>query len=119
LVWVNRVRPRTSGLRTLKADCEPLVTRARRARRRRRGAAAAPAERDQHGLGHRTHFLPQDRGSSLRRPPAAMRTSTLRHYRKRLQRSERLRYRIARLLLWAIALGLLASAVAYAIAARN
>ncbi len=48
-----------------------------------------------------------------------MRTSTLRHQRWRLLRSERLRYRIARLLLWALALGLLTLAIGYAIASQN
>lgn len=42
----------------------------------------------------------------------------LRHYRVRLRRSRRLPYRIARLLLWALALALLLIAEAYVLAQR-
>jgi len=48
----------------------------------------------------------------------AMHTSRLRHYRVRLRRSQRLRYRLARLLLGAISLLLLIS-VAYVVAGRG
>jgi hypothetical protein len=47
-----------------------------------------------------------------------MSTSTLRHYRVRLRRSRRLRYRIARLLLLALAAGLLTLLVAYIVTGR-
>ena len=48
----------------------------------------------------------------------AMQTSRLRHYRVRLRRSQRLRYRLARLLLGAISLLLLIS-LAYVVAGRG
>jgi hypothetical protein len=48
----------------------------------------------------------------------AMHTFRLRHYRVRLRRSQRLRYRLARLLLGAISLLVLIS-VAYVLAGRG
>jgi hypothetical protein len=42
-----------------------------------------------------------------------------RHYGRRLRTSERLHYRIARFMVWAIPLSLLVLGVAYAIAGRG
>jgi hypothetical protein len=49
----------------------------------------------------------------------AMHTINLRHYRERLSRSERLRYRMARFVLWAVPLSLLVAILAYTISARE
>lgn len=61
--------------------------------------------------------LSESKNGDLVRGPA-MHTSRLRHYRVRLRRSQRLRYRLARLLLGAISLLLLIS-VAYVVAGRG
>jgi hypothetical protein len=49
----------------------------------------------------------------------AIGTIKLREYRLRLRRSERLRYRTARFLLWAIPLSLLILLLAYTVATRG